>query len=89
MKICLNQQKTQIEVKIGLCKSRHNDNLLIKKILLLEIYSYTTVMVICPKQQQNANWSQVSIENLIVKGRNLPRTNSTKSGTNIYFFKRK
>ena len=38
-------------------------------------------MVMCPKQQQNANWSQVEIEKFIVKGRNLPRTNSTKSET--------
>ena len=45
-------------------------------------------MVMCPKQQQNANWSQVEIENLIVKGRNLPRTNSTKSETQIIFVKK-
>ena len=45
-------------------------------------------MVMCPKQQQNANWSQVEIENLIVKGRNLPRTNSTKSETQIIFAKK-
>ena len=42
----------------------------------------------CPKQQQNANWSQVEIEILIVKGRNLPRTNSTKSETQIIFAKK-
>ena len=45
-------------------------------------------MVMCPKQQQNTNWSQVEIENLIVKGRNLPRTNSTKSETQIIFAKK-
>ena len=54
MKISLNQQKTQIEVKFGLCQSTHNDNVLIKN-RLLEIYSYTTVMVMCLKQEQNAN----------------------------------
>ena len=53
--------------------------LLISIDLLLEIYSYTTVIVMCPKQEQNANLSQVEIENLIVRGRNLPRTNSTNS----------
>ena len=42
----------------------------------------------CPKQQQNANWNQVEIEILIVKGRNLPRTNSTKSETQIIFAKK-
>ena len=56
--------------------------------LFLEIYSYTTVIVMCPKQQQNANWNQVEIEILIVKGRNLPRTNSTKSETQIIFAKK-
>ena len=45
-------------------------------------------MVMCPKQKQNANWSQVEIEILIVKGRNLPRTNSTKSETQIIFAKK-
>ena len=45
-------------------------------------------MVMCPKQQQNANWNQVEIENLIVKGRILPRTNSTKSETQIIFAKK-
>ena len=45
-------------------------------------------MVMCPKQKQNANWSQVEIEMLIVKGRNLPRTNSTKSETQIIFAKK-
>ena len=35
----------------------------------------------CPKQEQNANWNQVEIEILILKGRDLPRTNSTKSET--------
>ena len=43
----------------------------------------------CPKQQQNANWNQVEIEILIVKGRNLPRTNSTKYETQINFAKNK
>ena len=46
--------------------------------LFLEIYSYTTVMVMCPKQKETENCSQVEIEILIVKGRNLPSTNSTK-----------
>ena len=107
MKICINQQKMQIQVnlkfitslleqwnipiqtaqKTGLCKSRDNDNLLIKRNLLWKIYSYTTVMVMCPKQQQNANWSQVEIENLIVRGRNLPRTNCTKFETQNIFAK--
>ena len=45
-------------------------------------------MVMCPKQEQNANWSQDEIEMLIVKGRNLPRTNSTKSETQIIFAKK-
>ena len=45
-------------------------------------------MVMCPKQKQNANWSQVEIEILIVKGRNLPRTNSTKCETQIIFAKK-
>ena len=58
------------------------------EILFLEIYSYTTVMVMCPKQQQNANWIQVEIEILIVRGRNLPRTNSTKCETQIIFAKK-
>ena len=56
--------------------------------LFLEIYSYTTVMVMCPKQKQNANWNQVEIEILIVTGRNLPRTNSTKSETQNIFAKK-
>ena len=30
-------------------------------------------MVMCPKQEQNANSNKVQIEILIVKGRNLPR----------------
>ena len=42
----------------------------------------------CPKQQQNTNCIQVEIENLIVKGRNLPRTNSTKSETQNIFAKK-
>ena len=45
-------------------------------------------MVMCVKQQKNANLSQVEIEMLIVKGRNLPRTNSTKSETQIIFAKK-
>ena len=45
-------------------------------------------MVMCPKQKQNANWNQVEIENLILKGRNLPRTNSTKSETQNIFAKK-
>ena len=45
-------------------------------------------MVMCPKQKQNTNWSQVEIENLIVRGRNLPRTNSTKCETQIIFAKK-
>ena len=45
-------------------------------------------MVMCPKQKQNANWSQVEIEILILKGRNLPRTNSTKSETQNIFPKK-
>ena len=45
-------------------------------------------MVMCPKQQQNANCIQVEIENLIVKGRNLPRTNSTNSETQNIFAKK-
>ena len=56
--------------------------------LFLEIYSYTTVMVMCPKQKQNANWNQVEIENWIVRGRNLPRTNSTKCEIQIIFTKK-
>ena len=46
------------------------------------------MMVMCPKQKQTANWSQVEIEILIVKGRNLPRTNSTKSETQNIFAKK-
>ena len=42
----------------------------------------------CPKQKQNANWSQVEIEILIVRARNLPRTNSTKSENQIFFAKK-
>ena len=42
----------------------------------------------CPKQQQNINWSQVEIENLIVRGKNLLRTNSTKFETQIIFAKK-
>ena len=80
--------QTQTVQEIGLGKSRHNNNLQIKRYLLLEIYSYTTVMVMCPKQQQNANWSQVEIEKFIVRGRNLPRTNSTKSETQNNFAKK-
>ena len=45
-------------------------------------------MVMCPEQQQNANWSQVEIEIWIVKGRNLPRTNSTKCETQNIFPKK-
>ena len=45
-------------------------------------------MVMCPKQKQNANCSQVEIEMLIVKGKNLPRTNSTKCETQIIFAKK-
>ena len=45
-------------------------------------------MVMCPKQQQNANWIQVEIEILIVRARNLPRTNSTKYETQIIFAKK-
>ena len=41
-----------------------------------------------PKQKQNANWSQVEIENLTVRGRNLPRTNSTKSENQNIFAKK-
>ena len=54
----------------------------------LEIYSYTTVIVMCPKQKQNAKWSKVEIEMFIVRGRNLPRTNSTKSETQNIFGKK-
>ena len=68
---------------------RYFYNVLIKWNLLLKIYSYTTVMVMCPKEEQNANWSQVEIENLIVRAKNIPSTISTKSGAHIYFFKRK
>ena len=52
------------------------------------VYSYITVIVMCPKKVQNANWIQVKIELLIVRGRNLPRTNSTKSETQIIFAKK-
>ena len=45
-------------------------------------------MVMCPKQQQNENWSQVGIEKFIVRGRNLPRTNSTKFETQFIFAKK-
>ena len=45
-------------------------------------------MVMCPKQKQNANWNQVEIENWIVRGRNLPRTNSTKCEIQIIFTKK-
>ena len=45
-------------------------------------------MVMCPKQKQNANGNQVEIEILIVKGRNLPRTNSTKSEIQNIFAKK-
>ena len=45
-------------------------------------------MVMCPKQKQNTNWNQVEIEILILKGRNLPRTNSTKCETQIIFAKK-
>ena len=45
-------------------------------------------MVMCPKQEQNANWSQVEIEKLIVRGRNLPSTNSTKCETQNIFAKK-
>ena len=42
----------------------------------------------CPKQKQNANCSQVEIDNLIVRGRNLPSTNSTKCETQNIFGKK-
>ena len=42
----------------------------------------------CPKQQQNANCIQVEIEKFIMRGRNLPRTNSTKSETQNIFAKK-
>ena len=45
-------------------------------------------MVMCPKQEQNANSNKVEIDILIVKGRNLPRTNSTKSETQNIFAKK-
>ena len=45
-------------------------------------------MVMCPKQEQNANWSQVEIEIFIVKGINLPRTNSTKYDNKNIFGKK-
>ena len=45
-------------------------------------------MVMCPKQKQNANWNQVEIEKFIVRGRNLPRTNSTKCENQIIFAKK-
>ena len=75
------------------CQEKTNDQCFkghwfIFRNLFLEIYSYTTVMVMCPKQEQNANWNQVEIEILIVRGRNLPRTNSTKSETQIIFAKK-
>ena len=41
-----------------------------------------------PKQKQNTNWSQVEIENLTVRGRNIPRTNSTKSEIQNIFAKK-
>ena len=44
-------------------------------------------MLMCPKQEQTANCSQVEIEILIVKGRNLPRTNSTKYELKIFLKK--
>ena len=44
-------------------------------------------MVMCVKEQKNTNLSQVEIKNLIVRGRDLPRTNSTKSGAHIYSLK--
>ena len=44
-------------------------------------------MLMCPKQEQTANCSQVEIEILIVKGRNLPRTNSTKYELKIFLEK--
>ena len=45
-------------------------------------------MVMCPRQQQNANLMQVEIENLIVRRKNLPRTNSTKSESQNSFAKK-
>ena len=47
-----------------------------------------TVIVMCPKQKQNANLSQVEIKKFIVWGRNLPRTNFTKSETQNIFAKK-
>ena len=49
--------KHKLHQKIGLGKSKHNNNnnLQIKKYLLLKIYSYMTVIVMCSKQKQNAN----------------------------------
>ena len=47
-----------------------------------------TMMVMCVKEQKNANLSQVEIENLTVRGRNLPRTNSTKSEIKNIFSKK-
>ena len=42
----------------------------------------------CPKQEQNANLSPVEIEKFIVRGRNLPGKNSTKSeNQNIFSIK--
>ena len=45
-------------------------------------------MVMCPKQKQNTNWIQVEIEKFNVRGRNLPRTNSTKYETQNIFAKK-
>ena len=45
-------------------------------------------MLMCPKQKHNANLSQVEIEILIVKGINLPRTNSTKYESKNIFGKK-
>ena len=42
----------------------------------------------CPKQKQNKNWNQVEIKKFIMRGRNLPRTNSTKSENQIIFAKK-
>ena len=43
----------------------------------------------CPKQQLNANLSQVEIDILIVRGTNLPRTKSTKYETQNIFSKKR
>ena len=40
------------------------------------------------KRKQNANLSQVEIKKFIVRGRNVPRTNSTKSETQNIFAKK-